>query len=180
MAKGDRDSMEQPIPQSQRPFDTGLLAAGGPDIVVPPPGSDIKRLIEDEAFMNEELIVRIGSTGDPNAPKAVEICVSTGGVTGPMGPPTNEFPDGTPGRAGRGGKTYKNVFALDTDHKIPRFVFEILAHAKTTVLRQTPHPTDPTKTTHTNSHSFSYNFSCLHDPNPKGQAWREKVLADAA
>jgi hypothetical protein len=178
-ATKDRDSMEQTPPQAQPAFPTGLLGAGGPDITVAPPGADIKKLVEDEAFMNEELLVFIGSTGDQNAPKAVDISVATGGITGPMGPPTNEFPDGTPGRAGRGGKTFIRTLALDQKHKMPRYAFEVLAHSKIITLKQQS-GVDPSSTMHINSMGFSYNFSCLHDPNPKGQAWREKVLADPA
>jgi hypothetical protein len=171
--------MEQ-NPQQLRAFDSSVLVSGGPDILVPPPGSDIKKLVEDEAFMNEMLRVRIGSTGDPNAPKAVEISVATGGITGPMGPPTAEYPDGTPGRAGRGGSEYKKVLGLDQEYHMPRFVFEVLAHAKTLTLKQNTNNGDLSRTTHMNVCGFSYNFSCTHDPNPNGQGWRERVLNDAA
>lgn len=166
--------------QASVPFDLNSLVGGGPDILVAPPNMDIRRLCEDEKFMNETIEIRCKASGDPNAPKAVEISVYTGGITGPMGAPTPEFPDGVPGKAGRGGKLVTYVFSMDKKYTVPRFIFEALAHAKMTTLKQTPHPTIPIQMVQQNINSFSYNFDCVNDPNPKGQAWREKVLQDAA
>ena len=130
--------------------------------------------------MNELLTIVCRANGDPHAPKAVEIHVDTGGITGPMGAPTAEYPDGVPGKAGRGGKGVNLVFAYDKHYIIPRFIYEVMAHSKTTTLRQMPHPTKPMELVQQNVNTFSYNFECIRDPNPKGQEWREKVLADRA
>ena len=156
------------------------LVQGGPDIVEAPPGADVRKLCEDEKFLNEPIEIVCKASGDPFAPKAVEITVETGGITGPMGPPTPESPHGTPGIAGRGGKRVSYVFAYDRKYTVPRFVFEALAHAKMTSLRQSPHSTKPMEMIQRNVHTYSYNFECVRDANPKGQAWREKVLRDAA
>jgi hypothetical protein len=172
-------SDEVSIPPSSD-FDLNSLAQGGPDIVTVPADTDIRKLCEDEAFMNEMIEIVCKASGDPNAPKAVEISVQSGGITGPMGKPTAEHPSGTPGIAGRGGKLTRFVFSMDKKYTVPRFVFEALAHAKTTTLRQAPHPTIPMQMTQRNVHSYSYNFEVTRDPNPRGQAWREKVLADPA
>ena len=98
-----------------------------------------------------------------------------------MGPATPENPNGTPGIAGRGGKKVSYVFAYDQKYRVPRFVFEALANAKTTSLRQIPHPTNPMERLQTQVHTFSYNFECVNDPaGARGQAWREYVLSRAA
>jgi len=172
-------SDEVTLPPSST-FDLNSLVQGGPDIVAVQTDVDIRKLCEDEAFMNEMIDIVCKASGDPNAPKAVEISIQSGGITGKMGKPTAEYPSGVPGVAGRGGKLTRFVFALDKKYTVPRFVFEALAHAKMTSLRQAPHPTIPMMMTQRSVHSYSYAFECTRDPNPKGQAWREKVLADPA
>ena len=167
------------IPPSKK-FSVQELAGGGPDIVVVPADAEIRKLCANEKFMNEIIKIRLHATGDINAPKAVELSIQTGGITGAMGPATPEFPNGTPGKAGRGGKTVNYVFEYERVYPVPRFVYEALAHAKTTSLRQTPHPTRPMEMVQQNVHSFFYNFECVADPNPKGQPWREFVLAQPA
>ena len=167
-------------PSASSKFDINSLTQGGPDLVELPAGAEIKKLLDDEAFMHEIIQIRCGSTQDPHAPKAVEIGIDLGGVTGPMGPPTADYPYGTPGLASRGGKRVTYVFAYDQVYSVPRYVYEALAHAKMTRLVQTPHPTKPMEMMQQMKHSFTYNFECVHDPNPKGQAWREKVMSDIA
>ncbi len=173
-------SYETNVPDTPA-FGMDTLIAGGPDIIEAPADIDMRKLAEDEAFMHEGLTIRIMEDNDANSSKAVEISVQTGGITGPMGPKTHEFPEGTPGVGGRGGKLYKYVFERGrTYQNIPRFIFEALAHAKMSTMRQVPHPTRPMEMMSTTSHRYSYNFECMHDPNPKGQAWRERVLRDHA
>ncbi|CAB4145029.1 hypothetical protein UFOVP891_46 [uncultured Caudovirales phage] len=174
-----QDSSDVSLGQSS-PFDLNSLAQGGPDIVEVPVGKDLSKIVEDEKFLNEPIQIRCKANGNPNAPKAVELSVHTGGVTGPMGDPTPDYPSGKPGVAGSGGKKVNFVFAYDRTYTVPRFVFEALAHSKMTTLRQMPHPTQPMTMLQKQVHEFYYNFECVNDPNPKGQAWREKVLRDAA
>lgn len=180
MAKVSIAGSDDLAPPPSTPFSAQLLTQGGPEIVVPPVGADIRKVVSDEAFLNEMIEIRCKSTGDRNAPKAVEITINTGGVTGPMGKPTEQFPDGVPGRPGAGGQRKTYVFALDKTYRVPRFVYEALAHSKMTTLSQMPHPADPMQMMHVNRSTFSYSFECVRDDNPKGQPWREKVLADAA
>ena len=175
-----KDASELPIPPSAI-FDMNTLVDGGPDIVVAPADADFKKLCEDEKFLNEPIVIRCKATGNNNDPKAVELMVQTGGVTGKMGAPTDEYPDGVPGRAGRGGKLHKYVFAYDRKYTVPRFIFEALANARVTTLRQTPHPTKPMEMLQQNVHTYSYNFECVSDPaGKKGEMWREQVMARAA
>lgn len=161
---------------SSVPFNVGAAIQGGPDIVVVPADTILKSVIEDEKFMHETMEIRCLETSDPNAPKAVEIAVQTGGITGPMGP------NGEPGVPSRGGQLHQYVFERGRKYTVPRFIFEALAHAKLTTLRQTPHPTQPMEILQTQHHTFFYQFECLRDSNQsaKATAWRERVLADPA
>lgn len=162
------------------PFDINSAAQGGPDLVVPPPNADLKSILRDEKFMTELVEIQCLETSDQNAPKAVEITVQTGGVTGPM----RKDADGNwrPGVPGPGGKKHTYVFQRGKKYTVPRFVYEALAHAKITTLKQIPHPTNPMEMLQTNHNTFFYQFEMLRDPNPspKAQAWREKVLSDPA
>jgi hypothetical protein len=162
------------------PFDINAAMNGGPDLVVAPPSADMKAIAANAKFMHEMVEIRCLETSDPNAPKAVEISVTTGGITGPM----RKDADGNwlPGVPGRGGKRHTYVFERGRKYTVPRFVFEVLAHAKMTTLKQIPHPTNPMEMLQTNHNNFFYQFEMLRDSNqtPAAQAWREKVLADPA
>ena len=162
------------------PFDIGTLQGGGPQIEVAPPNVDLKAVIEDEKFMNELMEIRCLETSDHNAPKAVEITVQTGGITGPM--TRDEHGNLRPGMPGPGGKKVTYVFERGKKYTVPRFAFEALAHSKVTTLKQIPHPTNPNEMLQTNHNSFFYQFEVLRDSNnsPKAEAWREKVLLDPA
>ncbi len=162
------------------PFDINSAAAGGPDIVAVPPNADLKSLAQDAKFMHEPVEIRILETSDSSAPKAVEITVHTGGITGPM--KRDEHGNLQPGVAGPGGKKHTYVFQRGVKYTVPRFIFEALAHAKMTTLKQVPHPTNPMEMLQTNHHNFFYQFEMLRDSNtsPKAVAWREKVLSDPA
>lgn len=161
---------------SSAPFSVGAAVQGGPDILVAPAEAMLKGVFEDEKFMNEPMEIRCLETSDPNAPKAVEIAVQTGGITGPMGP------NGEPGVPSRGGKLLQYVFERGKKYTVPRFVYEALAHSKVTTLKQSPHPHNPMEILQTLHHTFFYQFECLRDSNTsaKATAWREKVLADPA
>lgn len=179
VAKQERTSFDVP-PQTSPAFDLGVLQTGGPDIVVADRDTDLKELIADEAFMHEMIKIRFLDSGDPNATKAVELKVATGGITGPMGAPTSDYPMGVPGQASRGGKNTQMVFARGVVYDVPRYVFEVAAHAKISTLRQTSDPRAPMELVQSLQNSFQYGFECVYDPNPKGAAWREMVLRDQA
>mgnify|MGYP001569343071 CR=1 FL=1 len=165
---------------SSVPFSVQAAVQGGPDIVVAPPEAMLKSVIEDEKFMNEPMEIRCLETSDPNAPKAVEIAVQTGGITGPM--TKDAHGNLIPGVPSRGGKLMQFVFERGKKYTVPRFVYEALAHSKVTTLKQSPHPHNPMEILQTQHHTFFYQFECLRDSNTsaKATAWREKVLADPA
>jgi hypothetical protein len=144
-------------PAARPGFDLNALVEGGSDIEVIKPDRNFQKLVEDENFMYEELEVRFHETGDANAPKMVEVGV------------------GIPG------KDYRKGFLRGKIYKVPRFMVEVFAHAKVTSLEQKPGPSGrPEDIVNVEKHAFFYPFEVLHDPNPKGRAWLEKVLADPA
>ena len=143
------------------PFDMNTLVAGGPEIEVVQGDKDLQKLAADAAFMEELIDIRFLSSGDRNAPKLIEVGVGT------------SAPDGK-----TGGKHTRKGFERNKVYSIPRFMFEVLAHAKVSTLRQIPDPRNPMEMLNVVDHAFFYPFEVVHDPNPKGEAWREKVLAD--
>ena len=160
MARIERTSYDV-NPKPSVPFDMDTLVQGGPEIEVVDGDKDFRALAEDAAFMEEMIDIRFLSSGDVNAPKLVEVGVGT------------SAPDGK-----TGGKNTRKGFQRNKVYSIPRFMFEVLAHAKITTLRQIENPRNPMEMLQVLEHSFSYPFECVRDPNPKGEAWREKVLND--
>lgn len=163
MAKMKTEFSGDTDPQAREPFDMSSLMTGGPEIEAIPPEVDLKKIAEEEAFMNDILEIRFVNTGDENAPRVIEVGVNTASR------------DGT-----QGGKSVKMGFIPGVKYKVPRYVFEVIAHAKRTTLEQTRDPQDPMKIMHVERHAFFYPFECLADPNPKGQAWRERVMNSPA
>ena len=163
MARVHQASTEDVSPKAREPFDLTSLANGGPQIEVVSEGDKQIPLYEDPAFLNETLVIRFMDTGDMNAPKMIELLVNTSGADGKSG-----------------GKSVRLAFSRGVEYKIPRYVFEVIAHAKTTTLQQVRKDNDPMNILHVERHSFFYPVEVLHDPNPKGAAWREKVLSDPA
>lgn len=143
------------------PFDMESLADGGPDIEVVHADADFRKVAEDTAFMAEIIEIRLLGTGDPNAPKMVEVGVGTASADGKTG-----------------GKNIRMGFERGRIYRVPRTVFEVLAHAKVSTLKQIPDPRNPNELLNVTEHSFFYPFECVNDPNPKGLAWREKVMND--
>ena len=144
--------------QDRGGFNLDTVVQGGPEIQVINGGKDFQKLVEEEGFMHEKLSIRFHETADPNAPKLVEVGVGIEGRD--------------VRRAFERGKIYNDV---------PRFLVEVLAHAKVTDLRQKQGPSGrPDDIVNVEKHAFYYPFEVLHDPNPKGRAWLEKVLADPA
>lgn len=150
-------------PQVRQPFNMDDLMQGGPEIEAIPAEADIKSIMETEQFMNEMLVIRFLDSGDPNAPKLIEIGVNTAGHDGRQG-----------------GKSTRMGFERGVKYSIPRYMFEAIAHSKRTTLEQVRDPRDPMSIMHVERHAFSYPFECLSDPNPKGQSWRDKVMSDPA
>lgn len=143
------------------PFDMDTLQDGGPEIEVVSDDKDIRKLTEDAAFMNEPIDIRFLGSGNPNDPKMVEVGIGTIGADGKTG-----------------GKMYRQGYVRNKVYTVPRFVFEVLAHAKVSTLKQIPDPRNPVESLNVLEHSFFYPMECVHDANPKGEAWRERVLND--
>lgn len=160
MPRAQKTTYDVPQKASQ-PFDMGTLVQGGPEIEVIEGDKDFKKLSEDAAFMEEMIDIRFLSTGDINAPKLIEVGVGTAAADGKTG-----------------GKMTRKGFQRNKVYRVPRFMFEVLAHAKISTLRQVQDPRNPMEMMQILEHSFSYPFECVNDPNPKGEAWREKVLND--
>ena len=149
------------LPASQ-PFDMGVLAEGGPELEVVQGDKDIRKLSEDAAFMEEMIDIRFHSSNNTNDPKLVEVAVGT------------SSPDGKTGK-----KTTRLGFQRNKVYTVPRFVFEVLAHAKVSALKQIQDPRNPMEMLNVTEHSFFYPFECTRDPSgAKGEMWRERVLND--
>ena len=147
--------------KATEPFDLATLTEGGPEIEVIGADQDIQRVIEDAAFMNENIEIRFHEANDANAPLAVEVDVRTRSADGK-----------------KAGKQYKRVLMRGVKHVVPRFVAEALAHSKNTKLVRVDDPRDPMNVKHIQKSAFYYPFEVVRDPNPKGRAWLDKVLAD--
>ena len=151
-------------PKARAPFDLSSLASGGPDIELVSGGHENHpRLWEDPAFLNETLEIMFIETGDPNAPKLVELLVATIGNDGKSG-----------------GKKVRLAFQRNIKYAIPRYIFEVIAHAKVTTLQKVDDPRDPMNVKYVERHSFYYPCQVLYDPNKDGAAWREHVLNASA
>ena len=149
--------------KARPPMDLSAIMNGGGDIELVSEGDTTNDLYTDPAFLNETLEIMFIENGDPNAPKLVELLVNTVGNDGKTG-----------------GKSARLAFARNVKYAIPRYVFEVIAHAKVTTLQPTQDPRDPMNITYVEKHAFYYPCQVLHDPNPKGAAWRELVLNQPA
>ncbi len=167
-------------PKARPPFNMDSLVQGGPDIEVVEADADLRKLYEDEKFMNEIVHVRFLSSGNANAPRMVELGANLAGHTGPRRKPTEDFPDGRPGVAQGGGRSVRRGYDYNKVYPIPRFLLEVVAHAKVTTLKQVQDPRNPMELLNVEEHSFYYPFECVRDDNPKGRAWLEKCMNDPA
>lgn len=158
------NSTEEVIARARDPFDISSLTQGGPDIEIASESDKPNpKNWTDPAFLNELIAIKFLDTGNPNDPKAVELQINTLGLKGKTG-----------------GKSLRVVFMRNVVYRVPRFIFEVVAHAKTTTLQPTQDPKDPMNTLYIEKHSFYYPCQVVADANPDGPAWCEKVLNDPA
>lgn len=124
------------------------LARGG--IIESANEREFKNAAEMEAFMSEPLTISIHTSSDKNSPPAVFVGVNGQHVW---------F---------RRGSRIKNV---------PRRFVEVLARSQSTSYRtqQKRDPNEDEQMTTLRTTSQDYAFSVLHDPNPKGRQWLERV-----
>jgi hypothetical protein len=114
---------------------------------------DFSKLVADEAFMNEMVTVMVHSTTDEN--QAPHLIVNCNGVNMPI------------------------IRGVPTVMK--RKYVEILAHMKETKYTQrTPNPAAPDQTELIPRSGLAYPFDVQSDPNPRGRAWLQHVLAEPA
>ncbi len=114
---------------------------------------DFGKLAATEAFMNEVVTVMVHSTTDEN--QAPHVIVNCNGTNQPIirGVPT----------------------------KVRRKYVEILARMKETKYTQhTPNPAAPDVSELRARHGLAYPFDLVDDPNPRGRAWLQHVLAEPA
>jgi hypothetical protein len=114
---------------------------------------DFGQLAATEAFMNEVVTVMVHSTTDEN--QAPHVIVNCNGTNQPIirGVPT----------------------------KVRRKYVEILARMKETKYTQhTPNPAAPDVSELRARHGLAYPFDLVDDPNPRGRAWLQHVLAEPA
>jgi len=161
-------------------FNMDALLQGGPDIEVVKLDQNYQQLAEDDKFMYEMVKIRFLPDSNPNSPRLVELAVNTGGHTGAMGKPTEKYPMGVPGIASTGGKSVKRGFERGVVYEVPRYIAEAAAHAKIQTLEQSSHPNNPYEIVQRLRDTFYYPFEVVHDPNPKGRGWLEKVMSDPA
>ena len=114
---------------------------------------DFSKLAADEAFMNELVTVMVHATTDENQPN--HVVVNCNGMNQPLirGVPTT----------------------------VKRKYVEILARMKETKYTQvTRNPSAPDQIDMVARHGLSYPFDLVEDKNPRGRAWLQNVLAEAA
>ena len=114
---------------------------------------DFSKLASDEAFMNELVTVMVHATTDENQPN--HVVVNCNGMNQPLirGVPTT----------------------------VKRKYVEILARMKETKYTQvTRNASAPDQIDMVARHGLSYPFDLVEDKNPRGRAWLQNVLAEAA
>ena len=112
---------------------------------------DFSQLAADEGFMNELVEVMVHATTDEN--QAPHVIVNCNGTNQPIirGVPT----------------------------KVRRKYVEILARMKETKYSQvTRNPAAPDQIDMVARHGLAYPFELMNDPNPRGRAWLQNVLAE--
>ena len=114
---------------------------------------DFSKLASDEAFMNELVTVMVHSTTDENQPN--HVVVNCNGMNQPLirGVPTT----------------------------VKRKYVEILARMKETKYTQvTRNASAPEQIDMVARHGLSFPFDLVEDKNPRGRAWLQNVLTEAA
>lgn len=117
------------------------------------PTKEFSKEIEEDAFMNEFVVVEVAETTDENQPPS--IILSVNGLTQPVfrGYPT----------------------------KMRRMFVEVLARCKESKYTQHQiNPNEPHRIEMKERTALAYPFQVLEDPNSKGRAWLRAVLSEAS
>jgi hypothetical protein len=113
--------------------------------------TDLKKLLRDEKFMEETVMVMIHPTASENEPPYAHLNVNGMNQIVPRG---------------------QNV-------PVKRKFVEVLARMKETRYNQTtPNSSEPDKTMMVARHGLAFPFVIVEDKNPKGRAWLEHILAE--
>jgi len=126
-----------------------------PEVDLVQPGSevDLHELAAEEAFMNEPVTIYVHPVSDENAPPYVILNVN--GTNQPV--------------------------ARGVNQEIKRKFVEVLARMKETKYHQVNNnPADPSDRSLIGRQGMCYPFDLITDRNPRGRAWLNKVMAEAA
>jgi hypothetical protein len=105
--------------------------------------------VDEEAFANEILTVRVATSALDPAP----VHTSVNGIA--------------------------QYFVRGYKQKVKRKYVEALARARSyTYAQEVADPRDPSNIRMVERTVLSYPFEILHDPNPKGREWLERILAE--
>ena len=114
---------------------------------------DFAKLAADEAFLNEHVEVIVHPTTDENQPS--QFIVNVNGTNQPI--------------------------IRGVQMSIRRKYVEVLARMKETKYTQvTPNPAAPDVSEMRARHGLCYPFEVVRDDNPRGRAWLQHVMAEAA
>jgi hypothetical protein len=137
------DAGEQPV--SYRNLKITLVSQQ----VTPVSEREFKTQAENEAFMQEEIVIRLHPTSDKNAPPVVPVGCNGEQVWLPRGRPIS----------------------------IPRKFIESLARYETSFTSvRTQDPNADEGFVNKASAAQPYPFSVIRDENPKGRAWLERIM----
>jgi len=125
----------------------------GPDLIDPVTEGDLHQLASEESFMNEQVTIYVHPVSDENAPPYV--ILNCNGTNQPI--------------------------ARGVNQSIKRKFVEILARMKETKYTQVQdNPNEPDQRHLKGRTGMCYPFDLIQDENPKGRAWLNKVMAEAA
>lgn len=122
------------------------------EIVEPVTGNrDFKKMLKEESFMEEQVIVMIHPTTNENEPPYAHLNVNG----------------------------FNQVIPRGQQVPIRRKYLEVLARMKETRYTQvTPNPSEPDRSQMLARHGLAFPFQVLEDKNPKGRAWLDQILAE--
>lgn len=124
-----------------------------PEIQTVAETKDLAKLVADEAFMNEMVVIEVADSQNPD--DAPNFVVNVNGTNMPI-------PRGRP-------------------VMLKRKYVEVLARNKQTTFKQiTPNPSEPDKTIMVPKTVFGYPFQLVEDKNPRGREWLKHVMAERA
>jgi hypothetical protein len=124
-----------------------------PSIALVNQDADLKSVINEEAFFNEPVTIRVATTTDVNQPPYVHVNVNGSNCVIPRG------------------------MAV----VVKRKYVEVLARMKETRYTQsTPNASEPDRIVMNAATGIVYNFEVLEDKNPLGREWFNRVMNEPA